>query len=183
MDIEKPQPVLCWWHVIWNTYGTWLPGDPRGFRSRGHRIHSGGDYKHRPPEGEHAELHRYHQARASTAVRLTRELRPLVAEAVLEWAGRRDVRVAALGVGADHVHGLIELPGGYGEVKRLVGHAKTISSRGIGDAMPGRVWSRGCHLVRVRDRSQQVHTFRYITQKQGRGTWVWEGKRGGRWLG
>ncbi|HEX3314753.1 MAG TPA: hypothetical protein VHR72_07680 [Gemmataceae bacterium] len=28
-----------------STYGSWLPGNPRGFRSRKHRIHSSGDYK------------------------------------------------------------------------------------------------------------------------------------------
>ena len=29
-----------WHHIQWSTYGVWLPGDPRGFRSRGGRIKS-----------------------------------------------------------------------------------------------------------------------------------------------
>jgi hypothetical protein len=31
-----------------HTYGTWLPGDPKGFRTRHHREHIEGDYK-KPP--------------------------------------------------------------------------------------------------------------------------------------
>ncbi len=53
-----PTPGKCWWHNILSTHGSWLPGNPRGFRSRNHRIHSSGDYKNPPPLGEHAGLHR-----------------------------------------------------------------------------------------------------------------------------
>ena len=38
-----------WYHVNGNTYGTWLPGDPRGWRERGHKKHVAGDYKNPPP--------------------------------------------------------------------------------------------------------------------------------------
>jgi hypothetical protein len=33
-----------WYHVIISTYGGWLHGDPRGFRTRHHRAHVEGDY-------------------------------------------------------------------------------------------------------------------------------------------
>jgi hypothetical protein len=48
------QPGMLWRHVIINTFCTWLHSDERGFRSRKHRIHSSGDYRRRPPKGEHA---------------------------------------------------------------------------------------------------------------------------------
>ncbi len=48
-----------WFHITFSTYGTWLPGDPRGFRAWKHKLHSSGDYKSRPPQGEHAALQRY----------------------------------------------------------------------------------------------------------------------------
>jgi hypothetical protein len=38
-----------WYHVTGSTYGAWLPGDPRGFRTRHHRQHVEGDYKDPPP--------------------------------------------------------------------------------------------------------------------------------------
>jgi hypothetical protein len=46
----------CWRHIIVNTKNTWFHGDDRAVRDRDHRIHSSGDYKNPPPEGEHAGL-------------------------------------------------------------------------------------------------------------------------------
>ena len=46
-------------HGICTYYGQWVPGDERGWRSRGHKRHSSGDYRQPPPPGEHAELRRY----------------------------------------------------------------------------------------------------------------------------
>ena len=40
-----------WYHVTANTYGTWLRGDPRGWRERHHRKHVEGDYQTRPVPG------------------------------------------------------------------------------------------------------------------------------------
>src|SRR3954453_2014099 len=42
-----------WYHVMGHTYGTWLPGDPKGFRTRDHREHVDGDYKNPPPKGKY----------------------------------------------------------------------------------------------------------------------------------
>jgi hypothetical protein len=65
-----PRPGHRWYHVTINTYGTWLPGDPRGFHSRGHRVHSSGDYREPPPEREHAGLHRWSKERSAASVSL-----------------------------------------------------------------------------------------------------------------
>jgi hypothetical protein len=43
-----------WFHCTTHTYGAWLHGDERSFRTRHHREHIIGDYKHRPPEGMYA---------------------------------------------------------------------------------------------------------------------------------
>ena len=48
-----------WYHVNGNTYGTWLPGDPRGWRERGHKKHVAGDYKSPPPAGSGDGMQRY----------------------------------------------------------------------------------------------------------------------------
>jgi len=44
-------PWNRWFHCIGGTYGSWLPGDPRGFRTRHHREHVEGDYRNPPPAG------------------------------------------------------------------------------------------------------------------------------------
>jgi hypothetical protein len=46
-------PWNDWYHCTLHTYGTWLRGDPRGWRSRHHREHVDGDYKRPPPKGEY----------------------------------------------------------------------------------------------------------------------------------
>ena len=50
-------PWNGWYHVMDRTYGTWLPGDPRRFRTRHRRFHVEGDYRTHPPPGTHLELH------------------------------------------------------------------------------------------------------------------------------
>jgi hypothetical protein len=34
------KPWCDWYHIMCNTFGTWLPGDPKGFRTRHHREHT-----------------------------------------------------------------------------------------------------------------------------------------------
>ena len=46
-----------WFHCTGGTKGTWLRGDPRGWRARHHREHCEGDYKNPPPPGAHRELY------------------------------------------------------------------------------------------------------------------------------
>ena len=43
-----PKPGMIWRHVIISTHGSWLPGDPRGFRSKDHDIHAALE-SHSPP--------------------------------------------------------------------------------------------------------------------------------------
>src|SRR5947207_15274613 len=49
-------PWKDWYHCTAHTYGTWLRGDPRGWRSRHHREHVEGDYTIPPPKGTYDEL-------------------------------------------------------------------------------------------------------------------------------
>jgi len=49
-------PWRNWYHCMGNTYGTWLPGDPKGFRTRHHDAHVEGDYRFPPPPGYYDAL-------------------------------------------------------------------------------------------------------------------------------
>src|SRR3954470_1193307 len=42
-----------WFHIMCHTYGTCLPGDPKGFRTRDQREHVEGDYRNPPPKGKY----------------------------------------------------------------------------------------------------------------------------------
>ena len=92
-----------------NTYGTWLPGDPRGFRTPGHRQHIEGDYRNPPPEGRYAGLHASaRQSMTRDPVRLSVPLRVLVLDVFLKSFGKRRIEVACISVGKVHFHLLIE---------------------------------------------------------------------------
>ncbi len=60
MPAVQTQPLI---HAICTYHGQWMPGDERGWPSRGHRLHSSGDYRSRPPLEEHVGLHRSVRAR------------------------------------------------------------------------------------------------------------------------
>ena len=50
-------PWRNWYHLMASTFGQWLPGDDRGFRTRHHREHVEGDYKSPPPERKYEARH------------------------------------------------------------------------------------------------------------------------------
>ena len=74
-----------WYHVNGSTYGTWLRGDPRGWRERHHRRHVEGDYRNPPPAEESEALHAYSEKlMGKDAVRLSREQRVAAGQAMVE---------------------------------------------------------------------------------------------------
>jgi len=95
-----PQPGRRWYHIIVNTRNSWRHGDERGFRSRGHRLHSSGDYQHRPPKHEHACLRRYHEMRSGTPIRIPRDLFEPIARTMLDRVEGKGFRVLAASI--DH---------------------------------------------------------------------------------
>src|SRR5437870_1204489 len=105
-----PQPGKQWWHVVISTYASWLPGEPRGFRSRGHKIHSSGDYKNPPPEGEHRGLHEYSKRISGDKVIIPKGLRPVAGRAILKRLAKLDQRILVLSISATHGHMLVEFP-------------------------------------------------------------------------
>jgi hypothetical protein len=76
-------PWNNWYHCMFHTYGTWLPGDPRGFRTRHHKNHIEGDYKH-PPEEDFSALHAHSKSLLKRPpVRFTIAQRAIVRDALL----------------------------------------------------------------------------------------------------
>src|SRR5689334_1535924 len=118
--------ATMWRHVIISTRRSWLHGDARGFRTRGHRIHSSGDYKDLPPEGEHAGLLKYHRERARGAmIKIPRALRGEVGLALLRAVLLAGCRVLVIAVTQKHAHLLVELPRARVKAKAIVGKWKT----------------------------------------------------------
>jgi len=162
---------MQWWHIIVSTHNSWLPGDKRGFRSRGHKIHSSGDYKKPPPIEEHAGLWAYHQQRSNGPVIIPENQYEVVGKAILVKLKKLGYRVLALSVSATHSHWLVELPDDLKQAKLIAGQCKTVSSHAIRADVPGRVWASGGSFIRIKERSHQLNAYRYILNQKDAWTW------------
>lgn len=171
-----PNPGMRWRLVTISTYASWLPGDERDFRSRRHKIHSSGDYRRRPPEGEHSGLLRYSRRIAGRPVVIPRRCRATVGEAILRKLEKLGYRVLSLSVSGMHAHFLVELPDSLRAIRHIVGQGKTVASYAIRDVLPGRVWAAAGDFEPVDEKEHQLNAYRYpFKQKHA---WAWCHKRG-----
>ena len=168
-----PRDGLWWWHLILHTRGSWLHGDPRGFRSRDHRIHSGGDYKNPPPKGEHARLHKFHRQHDRPAVLLPRDWFAAVGQAARGKCEKLDAPVLAISVGPTHLHALAQWIDDVDEAGDLAGRLKQRTSHALRHVLPGRVWAEGGKPIRIRDQAHQRSVYQYILNHALDGDWVW----------
>ena len=101
---------MTWWLVTWSTYGSWLPGDPRGFQTwRGKeyvlppkRYAKVGEDTYDPAK----YAGRYQNAKATTGetVRLSVDQRTCVLDVVVAEIMKLPLIPAALSVSAEHCH-------------------------------------------------------------------------------
>jgi len=152
-----------WVHVSGNTYGTWLPGDPRGFSTRHHREHiTGESQRYEPRLAGSQDLMR---TAGRAPVRLSPEARRIALDVMLEALHHRACEVRIACMDDHHFHILMRLPRnastlkpthGHGhveveeprrshawvssdkddylpEVRRLIGHAKSRAARALSD--------------------------------------------------
>jgi len=166
-----PHTWADWVHAIITTYGTWLPGDPRGFRDHGHRVHSSGDYKSPPPAGEHAGLLDRSRRAVKSKIVLPPEHRQAVAGSLVSKLDELGHPVRILAVNATHVHLMVRV--GQRDAKPVIGLAKQRASLDARSWLQGGLWAQGCHLVRVFS-DEHYHTLiRYIAEHADEGAFVW----------
>jgi hypothetical protein len=162
-----------WYHVVASTYGAWLYGDPRGFRTRHHREHVEGDYKNPPPPGRYADLER--QSRESLKcppVILPRHLREVVGRAIIERLTGLGALVVCISVSGQHIHLLAKMR--IRGARWMMGKAKRHVWFVLRDkGWVGKVWGKGCKPTPVRDRAHQLNVYRYIMRHASQGAWVW----------
>jgi hypothetical protein len=170
-----------WYHVMGNTYGTWLPGDPRGWRERKHKKHVAGDYKCPPPAGSGDEvLRRSKSLLTQPPVHLTVAQRKLVGQSLVEMLVRQESEVLALSLTAVHFHLLARFRDA--QVRPLAGRAKKHAYFQLRDAgFAGTLWGDGTSVVPVEDRAHQVNVFNYIVDHRAENAWVWTFREGVYW--
>ena len=172
-----PEEGKRWRHVIISTLNSWLPGDPRGFRAVGHKIHSSGDYKKPPPAGEHAGLHQYSSSISGEPVIIPDESREIIGVEIRDELVRKSHRILVISVAATHCHVLVEMPDDKKEIRRIFGECKRKASVAVRKELPGRVWAHDGKYESVDTPEHQQNTYNYIWNKQD-DAWIWSFKDG-----
>lgn len=169
-----------WYHCTGSTYGTWLRGDPRGWRARHHREHVNGDYQSPPTAGiDRRLLERSQKLMKRARVVLTPQQRMIACRVFGQAMMIQRVQLVELCVGAKHWHGLMRFPFDADRTpsaRRLIGVAKKHSARALSDAglvAQGGVWATRCRCRPVTDRAHQLNIVRYIRNHAASGAAVW----------
>lgn len=169
------KPWNDWYHVMGHTYGTWLPGDPRGFRTRHHREHVEGDYRNPPPEGKYEK--RYERAKRSMKrppVYLTRQQRRRAVVIIAESLRTRGHDVVIVSVDRVHLHLLARFPDH--NPRKWVGIAKKEASAYMKQedlAPQGGLWAVRTACKPVNDRAHQVRVANYLREHGAHGASIW----------
>ncbi len=151
---ESTHDTRQWFHIILTTYGAWLPGDLRGFRTRHHREHVEGDYHDPPPR----ELYAARRQRSETLLKqppvtLPTRLRPVVGRALRNKLRSLGADVLCLAVA--------------GRAKKRA----TLELREHG--WQGKVWAARGKFVSILSSEHQERVYQYILQHRAEGAWVW----------
>ena len=172
-------PDWRWFHCTTHTYGAWLHGDARGFRTRHHREHVEGDYRNPPPAGTYDDqLARSKQLLVQEAVSLSPQWRPIIGEALREKLLELGAQLLCLSMGSTHAHLLAKMP--PKDIPRdWVGRAKRLATFvGKDHGWTGKLWAVRCKVIPVTTREHQLNTRRYILDHVHEGAWTWDFRAG-----
>jgi hypothetical protein len=164
-----------WYHCMGHTYGTWLPGDAKGFCTRHHRDHVEGDYRNPPPEGKYDGLYEYaKRAMTRDPVFLDRDQRRRALDELVASLQRRAFEIEVFSVDRIHLHGLVRFPDH--QPKRWLGIAKKESSyycKQTGHAPDGGLWATGCKCLPVENQRHFRGARKYIRDHEHKGSVIY----------
>jgi REP element-mobilizing transposase RayT len=171
------------WFLTWTTYGTWLPGDARGFvspvwdhESERLVIHNelGTDYdRDLPILKASAE-----KLLKCDPIHLTREQATAVATQLAETATYRGWRLFAYAIMWNHVHVCLGVPGDP-DAENLLRDCKAYASRALnhrwGKPASGTWWTRSGSKRKVRPTEEDIASVvKYIQyQEAALVMWTW----------
>jgi|SRR5580700_3082578 hypothetical protein len=168
--------MTVWWLITWGTYGSWLPGDPRGFRTWRRREYVPPPYG-RAESGEATyDPSAYAQRNEVARNRLTSnpvslklaERRQACSALVAEIATLRIVP-AILAVATHHAHFISQF--GELEIRPTIGRIKAAATRSFNEASFGlsSVWAKGCHMESLKSEDDFLTAYRYVEQHRMEG--------------
>jgi hypothetical protein len=160
-----------WYHCMCNTYGTWLRGDPRGWRTRHHREHVRGDYDHPPAPGTwELTYQRSMRLMKRDPIHLSQMQRRIALDKVVTAFQFHGLQVVAASLDDHHLHLLARIPDH--EPRKWLGVAKKNAARELSDRKwrpKGGLWGKRSNCEPIVDRAHQLATVRYILDHRKEG--------------
>lgn len=171
-----------WWLITWTTYGTWLPGDPRGFQTwRGEtyvpppkRYAKPGERTYRPEEYKF-DYEIAQRSMVEDPVRLTIEQCRIAVDAIVSEVAQTSIVPAILAIGSEHSHFLAKF--GALKIRPAVGKLKAAATRelheyGIGSE---NVWTQGCRMKSKSTPQEFGGAFEYVLrhEQEGAVVYIW----------
>ena len=178
MRRKNPPPRAWngWFHIMFHTYGTWLPGDPKGFRTRHHRDHVEGDYKNPPPKGKYDQLwKRSKNLMKREPVYLTSEQRQRAVEEFVRSFKKWGIELRIISIDRVHFHALARFLDN--NPRHYVGLAKKECSaymKRAGPSPEGGLWAVRCECIPIADAEHFDNVVGYIQDHIQLGAAVWE---------
>jgi hypothetical protein len=180
-------PWFCWYHVMCNTYGTWLRGDRLGWRERHHRKHVDGNYKRPPRKGTFEDiLKRSQDLMKRDPVHLDRELRRIALQRIVEVLQQDGVTVLVACLDGKHLHVLGQFKDK--RPRRRLGWAKYYATKAVkqflnahGAAVGSKlelnegegIWGKRSECVPIEDREHRTNSLNYIKDHWKKGALIW----------
>jgi len=167
-----PDPSAKTWLLTWTMYGSWLPGDKRGFVSRvptdegTHRVHN---VPGTPHDTDQKDVEASARGRMEgKPVTLTAEQGSAACHAFIEAATNHGIVLVAASVMPDHVHLLCQDERTGGELLRLF---KGVSSRRLGQRFKlheaPRWWTKSGSTRHFRPGSDLRPVIAYVMNQAG----------------
>lgn len=189
--MRRPQPRKSasspwkgWFHHTGHCFGSWLRGDPRGWRTRHHREHVEGDYKNPPEEGAWEWLFAYSKRLMKRKeVTLDWTLRVFVLHCVVAKLLADGVEVLCASLDNRHLHVLARYP--KASPRYALGYAKKYATQklkahglavGLDLQLGEGIWAKRSHPEPIADQDHHVFAFKYILKHAKKGAVVWHFK-------
>lgn len=173
IDADSPN-IECdrYWFLTWTTYGTWLPGDPRGFVSDVMQD-DGSKVRHNIPGTEYDAdmpiLTEHAQAKLKgEPVRLDIQQADVLFAQIEETAGYRKWRLFAVAIMANHCHLVVGVTGDP-EPNTLLRDFKSYGSRALSQhsekPVSGRWWTKSGSTRKLPDDAAVLSAVQYTVDQ------------------
>ncbi|MCC7475600.1 MAG: hypothetical protein IT425_09405 [Pirellulales bacterium] len=169
-----------WWLVSWTTYGTWLPGDPRGFCTWRKREYVPPPKRYAQPgeatyqAAEYVSTHTLAKAMCGEPVYLTPAQMQMALSAIVEEIAALPVTPVIIALGSWHVHWLCNF--GTLKIRPTIGRVKAAATRVLNEhGFQGkRPWTKGCNMRSKPTREACRAAYRYVRDHRDQGSLVYE---------